>query len=77
MSISEQKLELLRFVVDADEETTGKLIAFTQELGLIGHKFSDDEIAFFEKRMNHFFSSGEMGITAEESIKRLREKLEK
>lgn len=77
MSISEQKLELLRIVVNADEETTAKLIAFTQELANMGQKFSDDEIAFFEKRMNDFFASGEKGITAEDSIKRLREKLKK
>lgn len=77
MSISEQKLQLVRFVVDADEETTEKLIAFAQELSTKGYKFSEQEVSFFEERMNEFFKSGDAGITAEESIERLREKLKK
>ncbi|MGV3530392.1 MAG: hypothetical protein ACO1OO_15930 [Flavisolibacter sp.] len=77
MSISEQKLELLRFVVDADDETTEKLVAFAQGLSTKEYKFSEQEVSFFEERMKEFFKSGESGITAEESIKRLREKLKK
>ena len=49
MSISEQKLQLVRFVVDADEETTEKLIAFAQELSTKGYKFSEQEVSFFLK----------------------------
>lgn len=77
MGFAEKKLALLRFIVDADEETTGKLIAFTQELEKAGRKFSGEEVAFLKKRMQDFFESGERGISAEESIKRLREKPKK
>src|SRR5919206_4988415 len=68
MSIAEQKMELFRFLVDADEETTRKLIEFTHQLINESNKFSEEEIAMFEKRRNDFFASVEKGYTVEESM---------
>jgi hypothetical protein len=67
MSFAEKKLELFRIVADADEELTGKLIAFAISLQKT-HQPSAEEVAFYEKRSEEFMASGEKGLTKEESL---------
>lgn len=75
MSLAEQKVELLKLVVDADEETTGKLIEFVHQLANRNYKFSDEEIAMIEKSRDDFFASGDKGYTVEEAHTMIRNKV--
>jgi hypothetical protein len=77
MSIAEQKIELLKFVVEADAETTGKLIELTHQLRNKKYEFSDEEIAKFEKIRDDFFASGEKGYSVEEAHTKIRNKVNK
>jgi hypothetical protein len=74
MGLAERKIELLEIVVNADEETTGKLIALAQQLANEKYKFSDEEIAKFEKTRDDFFASGEKGYSVEEAHAIIRNK---
>ena len=74
MSLAEKKIELLQIVVNADEEMTGKLIEFAYSLQNDFHP-STEAVAFYEKRRDEFFASGEKGLTKEESLSKLRELL--
>ncbi len=77
MGLAERKIELLEIVVNADEETTGKLIALAQQLANEKYKFSDEEIAKFEKTRDDFFASGEKGYSVEEAHAMIRNKSRK
>jgi hypothetical protein len=77
MGLAERKMELLEIVVNADEETTGKLIALAHQLTNEKYKFSDEEIAKFEKTRDDFFASGEKGYSVEEAHDMIRNKLRK
>lgn len=74
MNVAEQKIELLKFVVEADAETTGKLIELTHQLQNEQYEFSDEEIKKFEKTRNDFFASGEKGYSIEEAHTMIRNK---
>ncbi len=72
MSFAEQKVELFKIVANADEETTGKLIELAKQLTQKTYKFSDEEIASFEKTRNEFMESEEKGYTIEEAHTMIR-----
>lgn len=75
MSIAEQKVELVKLIVEADEETTGKLIELAHQLSQKTYKFSDEEIAMFEKTRDDFFASGKKGYTIEEAHTMIRNRI--
>jgi len=77
MGFAEKKVELLKIVADADEETTGKLIEFANELKKKNKKFSQEELEEFNKRRDEYLKNPENVVPMEESLGRLRHKLKK
>jgi len=77
MSLAEQKRELLKIINDADEATTAKIIDFVQLLNEQQSEFSAEDLAEFNRRREEFLKNPEIGISWEESIERLRNKLQK
>ena len=75
MSLAEQKVALMELVVNADAETTDVLLSFAQHLTGEPVPPSPEVVAAYEKRADDFYASGEKGISAEESIARLRQML--
>ena len=69
-----KKVELFKIVANADEETTSKLIEYANWLQK-GVQPTADEVAFYEKRSEDVFASGEKGFTKEESLTMLRQLL--
>jgi predicted transcriptional regulator len=77
MSLAEQKLQLLQMVINADEETTGKLIELASQLRSRQERFTEDEILEFEKRREAYKKNPNTGVRMEESLARLRSDLKK
>lgn len=77
MGFAEKKVELFRIVADADEEMTGKLIEFANQLRSRSAHFTQEERAEFERRSEEFRKNPGAGIPMEESIARLRSNLMK
>ncbi len=75
MSIAEQKMRLMEFLVNANDEITGELIEFIQRLSSGGYVPSKADVEKYEKRVKDFESSSEKGLTKEESLAQLRAKL--
>lgn len=75
MSIAEQKMKLMEFLVNANDEITGELIEFTQRLSSGSYIPSKADVEKYEKRVKDFESSGEKGLTKEKSLAQLRAKL--
>ena len=67
MSTAEQKIELVKMLVDADKETTEKLFQYMNELSKKSQKFTEQEIAMFQKTRDEYFSTGEKGYSIEEA----------
>jgi hypothetical protein len=75
MGFAEKKLQLLQLVMDADEETTGKLFELVSHLQPSGNRFSDEALKKFHASRQQYFENPETGLTLEEAhaqIRRLR-----
>lgn len=75
MSFAEKKLELMQLVLNADEDTTGKLIEFANHLKTFGNKFTDEELKTFHASRQQYMEHPETASTLEEAhaqIRRLR-----
>ena len=72
MILTEKKQVLLEIIEDADEKLTGLLLALANEYNDADQSYSEEELAFFEKRREAFFKSGEKGYTVEEAHERIR-----
>lgn len=77
MSLAEQKLQLLQMVMNADEETTGKLIELASQLKSQQERFTKEELMEFEKRREAYNRNPDTGMRMEESLIRLRSGLKK
>jgi hypothetical protein len=75
MGFAEQKVELLKIVADADEEMTGKLIEFAKQLNNDSQHFTQDELANFHERREEYLKNPESAVSWEDSMTRLRNKL--
>lgn len=75
MTIAEKKVELFKLIVEADEEATGKLIELAHQLSKKTHRFSEDEIAMFQKTRDNFFASGKNGYSVEEAHATIRNRV--
>ena len=74
MSFAEKKLELIKIVTEADEDTTAKLIEFANWLQK-GTEPSSEDVIHFEQKRDDFFASGEKGLSKDESLALLRDQL--
>jgi len=77
MSTAEQKQELFKIVKAADEETTAKLIEMVQTLHLDAAEFSAEDLAEFNRRSDEHIKDPLSSIPWEESLGRIRNKLQK
>jgi len=66
MNIAEQKVALVKMLLEADDETTNQLFQLMLEGNNRTQKFSDKEIKTFEKSRDDFFASGKKGYSVEE-----------
>lgn len=67
MNIAEQKMELVRMIVDADEETTEKLLQLLKKEQTIAQKFSDEELEKFHATRQKYFNSSDSTILLEDA----------
>ena len=72
MVITDKKQALLEIINDADEKLMGLMIALANEYNDEDCIYSEDELAFFEKRRNAFFESGKRGYSVEEVHEKIR-----
>jgi hypothetical protein len=77
MNFAAQKLKLYKIVTEADEETTAKLIDFAQKLDQAKYLFTNEELAEFNRRRDEYLKNPDSGISWEESLSRVRNKLKK
>lgn len=77
MGFAEKKLELLKIVVDADEETTGKLIEFANQLKSHEGEFSTEEITAFQEKREEYLRKPDAASPWEESMERIRKQIKK
>lgn len=74
MSIAEQKMELVKWIVTADDESIDRLVRFTKQLGNKDF-IAEEEVRFYEKRSDDFIVSGEKGFSKDESLSQLRKQM--
>lgn len=77
MGFAEQKLQLLQIVMNANEETTGRLFELVSRIQPSGRKFSFEELEKFHASRQQYLQNPETGLTLEEAhaqIRRLKKK---
>jgi hypothetical protein len=67
MGLAEKKIQLLEIVVNADEEMTGKLIEFANELAKEQHKFTKEELEKFHASRQAYIDNPEDSLTLEDA----------
>ena len=67
MGFAEQKIRLFEIVTAADEETTGKLIAFAEQLKGNGSKFTDEELKKFHASQQNYFENPQNSFSLEDA----------
>lgn len=67
MSIAEQKMELLRLIVEADEETTEKFLQLLKKEQAEAQKFSDEELEKFHATRQKYLNSSDSTILLEDA----------
>lgn len=67
MGFAEKKVELFQIVADADEETTGKLIAFAKQLNQNAAKFTKEELSIFHTTREKYSESEDQMILLEDA----------
>ena len=77
MSTAEKKLEMVKILLDADEETTGKLIEFYESINESNNDFTKEELAEFERRSEEYYKNPEIAIPWEEALSRIKMRLQK
>ncbi|MDB5208848.1 MAG: hypothetical protein JWR72_3923 [Flavisolibacter sp.] len=75
MSTAEIKMEVMEFLVKADDEIAGELVEFTRKLAFANYTVSKEDVAKYEKRLSDFETSGEKGLSKEESLALLKAQL--
>jgi hypothetical protein len=74
MKFAEKKLGLFQIIANMNVETTDNLAHFVTSVKVNSEPTIED-IAFFEKRRDDFFVSGEKGFTKQESLAMLRKQM--
>lgn len=74
MKFAEKKLGLFQIIANMNVETTDNLAHFVTSVKVNSEPTIED-IAFFEKRRDDFFASGEKGFTKQESLAMLRKQM--
>lgn len=72
MVLTDKKQALLEIIQDADEKLLGLMIALANEYNDEDYIYSNEELAFFEKRREAFFENEKKGFTVEEAHEKIR-----
>jgi hypothetical protein len=72
MSLAEKKLHLLQLVMNADEETTGKLIELANRLQDTGEKYTKEELEKFHASRQQYHANPEAGMSVKEAHDHIR-----
>jgi hypothetical protein len=72
MVLTDKKEVLKEIIENADEKLMSLMIALANEYNYTEQEYSQDEIAFFEKRRQAFFDSNKKGSTVEEVNEKIR-----
>ena len=72
MILTDKKEVLKEIIENADEKLMSLMIALTNEYNETEQEYSEQEIAFFEKRRQAFFDSNKKGLTVEEVNEKIR-----
>lgn len=67
MGLAEKKIELLEIVVNADEETTGKLIELANELSKKQYKFTKEELEKFHASRQAYINNPDNSLSLEDA----------
>jgi hypothetical protein len=67
MGFAEKKIELFQIVANADEETTGKLIEFANQIMHKSEKFSNEELAKFHASQKNYLENTENSFSLEDA----------
>ena len=67
MGFAEKKVELFQIVANADEELTGKLIAFAKECVGKGERYSAEELAKFHATRQKYATDSGAAISIEDA----------
>ena len=63
MSLAEKKLQLLQLVMNADEETTGKLIELASRLQQASEKYTAEELQKFHASRQQYHANPKTGMS--------------
>jgi len=72
MVLTDKKEVLKEIIENADEKLMSLMIALANEYNYTEQEYSQDELAFFEKRRQAFFDSNKKGSTVEELNEKIR-----
>lgn len=72
MVLTDKKEVLKEIIENADEKLMSLMIALANEYNYTEQEYSQDELAFFEKRRQAFFDSNKKGATVEEVNEKIR-----
>ncbi|HZW69453.1 MAG TPA: hypothetical protein VFF57_01210 [Hanamia sp.] len=72
MVLTDKKEVLKEIIENADEKLMSLMIALANEYNYTEQEYSQDELAFFEKRRQVFFDSNKKGLTVEEVNEKIR-----
>ena len=72
MILTDKKEVLKEIIENVDEKLMSLMIALGNEYNDIEQEYSEQEIAFFEKRRQAFFDSNKKGSTVEEVNEKIR-----
>ena len=67
MGLAEKKIEFLEIVVNADEETTGKLIELANELSKKQYKFTKEELEKFHTSRQAYINNPDNSLSLEDA----------
>ena len=67
MDLAEKKIQLLEIVINADEETTGKLIEFANKLTKNDDKFTKEELEKFHASRQAYLANPENSLSLEDA----------
>lgn len=72
MVLTDKKEVLKEIIENADEKLMSLMIALANEYNYTEQEYSQDEIAFFEKRRHLFFDNNKKGSTVEGVNEKIR-----
>ena len=72
MVLTDKKEVLKEIIENADEKLMSLMIALANEYNYTEQEYSQDELAFFEKRRQAIFDSNKKGSTVEEVNEKIR-----